>query len=126
VAASHSHPRPAPPRSVPKMRPEACLDEAQRLADRGALAEAAQFCRSHLKEFGPSPQAYYLLGLVQDADGKRSEAAAAYRRALYLNPNHHDTLVHLALLLEHQNDLVGAKVLYDRARRTASERTRER
>ena len=125
-AASHSHPLPALPQPVPQARPEARLDEAQRLADRGALTEAAEFCRSHLREFGPSARAYYLLGLVQDADGKRSEAAAAYRRALYLDPNHDETLVHLALLLEQQHDPAGAKVLYDRARRAASERMSER
>ena len=39
----------------------------------------------------------------------KREAAEAYRKALYLDPNHHEALVHLALLLAKQGDRAGAR-----------------
>ena len=42
---------------------------------------------------------------------------AYYRKALYLDPNHYDTQIHLALLMEKQGDPAGAQVLRNRARR---------
>jgi chemotaxis protein methyltransferase WspC len=45
-----------------------------------------------------SAQGYYLLGLVQDALGDRVSAIANYRKALYLEPHHTESLVHLAAL----------------------------
>jgi chemotaxis protein methyltransferase WspC len=95
--------------------PDPGMVDAQRLADQGRLAEAALCCEAYVREHGPSPQAFYLLGLMQDAAGNRPEAANFYRKALYLDPNHHETVVHLALLLEKQGDTAGAKILNDRA-----------
>ena len=57
------------------------------------------------------------MGLVRDATGNHSEAATYYRKALYLEPNHYDAQIHLALLLEKQGDLPGAQVLRNRSRR---------
>lgn len=95
------------------------LDEIQRLADNGRLAEAEQCCENHLNTGSPSPRAYYLLGLVRDATGNAPGAIEAYRKVLYLDPNHYETLIHLALLLEAQGDDRGARVLNDRAHRLA-------
>ena len=55
--------------------------------------------------------------MIREATGNHPEAAAYYRRALYLNPNHREALAHLALLLERQGDSSGARLLHDRARR---------
>ena len=64
-------------------------------------------CEEHLRRRGPSATAFYLLGLVRDATGNHAEAAAYYRKALYLDPNHYDALIHLALLMEKQGDAAG-------------------
>jgi chemotaxis protein methyltransferase WspC len=93
------------------------LDAAARLADQGRLAEAAKQCENFLRAHGPSEKAYYLLGLVRDSLGRTAEAVGFYRKALYLNPRHHDALLHLALLLEKQGDTNGSRVLNDRAAR---------
>ncbi len=100
------------------------LEEAQRLADRGLLAQAAKYCENHIRSDGASPQAYYLLGLILDASGMQSRAVDAYRKAIYLNPNHYEALVHLALLLEGQHDVAGAKALNVRAQRLAAKEGR--
>lgn len=91
------------------------LDEAARLADEGRLDAAAERCQHYIKTQGPSSQAHYLLGLASDAAGRAEEAAQHYRKALYLEPGHHDTLVHLALLLETMGDTRGARQLQARA-----------
>jgi chemotaxis protein methyltransferase WspC len=54
---------------------------------------------------------------VRDAMGDLQRAAECYRKVLYLEPNHSDALIHLALLSEKQGDTAGALRLRDRARR---------
>lgn len=93
------------------------LDEAARHADQGRFAEAASCCEEHLRRHGPSAKAFYLLGLVRDADGNPTDASINYRKALYLDPDHHETLVHLAFLVEQQGNGAAAQVLRNRARR---------
>jgi chemotaxis protein methyltransferase WspC len=93
------------------------MEEIRRIADRGQLAEAALHCEKHLRDGGVSPEVLHLLGLIRDATGNRPEAAEYYRKTLYLDPNHQEALVHLALLLDKQGDTAGAKVLNDRADR---------
>jgi chemotaxis protein methyltransferase WspC len=93
------------------------LEEAARLADEGRLIEAAKRCEADLEAHGPSARAFYLLALMRDAIGNQPEAAEFYRKTLYLDPNHHEALVHFSVLLEKQGDKARAKVLDDRARR---------
>jgi chemotaxis protein methyltransferase WspC len=95
------------------------LDEGSRLADQGRFIEAARCCEEHLKEHGPSAQVFHLLGLVRDAVGRHADAAEYYRKALYLDPEHQETLLHFALLMESQNNAVEAQRLRTRARRLA-------
>ena len=102
-------PSPAQPRSA--------LDAGLRLADQGRFREASSCYEQHVREHGPSAEAYHLMGLVQDAGGNQSVAAECYRKALYLDPQHHDTLIHLALLVEEQGHAVQGQVLRDRAQR---------
>jgi len=102
---------------VPPSPIHVSLDEAALFADQGKLAEAAQRCEAYLQAHGPSAQAYYLLGLVRDAEDQSTEAIGFYRKALYLEPAHQETLAHLALLLEKHGDKTGARVLHNRMRR---------
>jgi chemotaxis protein methyltransferase WspC len=109
----------APPISLPtttiSIIPD--LERASLLADSGQFREAAELCEAHLKLTGPTPRAFYLLGLVGDASGDDKRAAECYRKVLYLEPGHTEALFHLALLLEQQGDAPGAERLRMRARR---------
>lgn len=93
------------------------IDRARRLADQGHLAEAAAHCEAHLRQHGPSAEVFHLLGLVRDASGNAEDAAEQYRKALYLEPDHHEALIHLALLLRKRGDEAGAQRLQRRASR---------
>jgi chemotaxis protein methyltransferase WspC len=100
--------------SSPPVQPD--LGQARRLADAGELTEAAAICEAYLRRTEPSAQAYYLLGLVRDARGDPS-AIECYRKALYLEPNHYETLVQLAVLAHKNGDSAGALHLQRRAER---------
>lgn len=101
----------APPHSAPD------LSKAVRLADEGRLDEVAAICHAAIKQGGASAEAFYLLGIVSDAAGRADEAATHYRKALYLNPQHHDALLHYSLLTAKRGDATAAQVLRERARR---------
>jgi len=105
-------------RSVPRAPSD--LDAARQLADAGHLKEAATVCQAHLRNQGPSAQAYYLLGLVRDASGD-PQAIEYYRKALYLEPNHYETLLQMSLLLEKTGDAAGARLFKRRATRAAND-----
>ena len=112
---------PPAPRPV-AARPVCDIAEAARLADQGRLTEAARLCEEHIRVHGATAQALYLMGLIRDAAGDPREAAQYYRKVLYLDRNHDDALIHLALLVEKQGDLVAARRLRDRTRRHATDK----
>jgi chemotaxis protein methyltransferase WspC len=101
-------------RSSPFLQPD--LETARRLADAGRLNEAAEICEAHLRQSRVSAQAYYLLGLVRDAGGDAS-AMDCYRKALYLEPDHYESLLHMALLLQKHGDPARARAFRSRAQR---------
>lgn len=98
------------------------LDAARQLADAGRLAEAVAICEAHLRKEGPSAQAYCLMGILHDASGD-PKASDYYRKALYLEPNHYETLLHLSLLLEKNGDNAGARAFKRRAERVQQKPT---
>ena len=98
------------------------IEQASLLADQGRLVEAAKCCEEHLRTHGPSPEAFHLMSLIRAAAGNLAESAEYCRKTLYLDPNHTQSLVDLALLLEKQGDKAGAKVMGDRALRAAHRR----
>lgn len=123
-------PRPAPPKPAP-LRPRLvaraeepvvapsgdALAEIARLANSGLATEARQRCEALLADKGPNAEAFYWLGLLADAQGHGSEAQGFYRKALYLQPDHQESLQHLAALLAAQGDAAGARRLQERAAR---------
>jgi chemotaxis protein methyltransferase WspC len=92
------------------------LERARGLADAGQLAEASALCERHLREKGASAQAYFLIALIRDAAGDTS-ATEFYRKAIYLDPNHYESLMHLALSLEKNGEKIRARTYRNRAQR---------
>jgi chemotaxis protein methyltransferase WspC len=93
------------------------MDEAVALANQGRLADAEILCEEQMRQHGPSAPLFHLMGLLCSASGRTSAADRYYRKALYLDQNHHESLLHLALLLEQQGDERGAMLLRSRAQR---------
>ncbi|MBE0545584.1 MAG: hypothetical protein IH623_29965 [Verrucomicrobia bacterium] len=89
---------------------------ARELADAGRHEDAVALCETHLRQQGPSAEAYYLLGLIGEARGE-TQAINYYRKALYLAPNHYEALRQISLLLEKNGDRDGARNFRHRAER---------
>ena len=67
-----------------------------------------------------SADAFCRLGIEREAQGSADEAEASFRKALYLDPQHHEAVTHLARLVERRGADAEAKVLWSRARRLAA------
>lgn len=80
------------------------IEEAFRLADKGAHAETVALCERLLKENVVSAELYYLLGKTVDVMGDRYLADEYLRKALYLDPGFYDVLIYLAELSEGLGD----------------------
>ncbi len=93
------------------------LQILRKLADEGRLDEAASWCKTYLDQQPTSAQAYLLLGEVYQAKGDNEQAEQCYQKAIYLEPNYYEALIHLTLLKEHRGDRVGAAVLHQRIQR---------
>ncbi|WP_426112131.1 CheR family methyltransferase [Pseudomonas sp. DSP3-2-2] len=87
------------------------------LANEGRSAEARAACERFLQHHEPVAQIFYWLGLLSEVEGKAALAQGFYRKALYLQPQHAETLAQLAALLEAQGDSSGARRLQERAAR---------
>lgn len=116
--------RPAPVREHQGEQPGELLASIARLANAGASEQARAECQRYLAQFPPSAQVYYWLGLLSDTEGDAQQALSHYRKALYLEPQHPEALVHLAALLAAQGDLAGARRLQERAARAGRESER--
>ncbi|WP_213778345.1 CheR family methyltransferase [Caballeronia sp. dw_276] len=114
VPAARSDPQ-APASPAPGH--QGTLLQAHSLANSGSLPEAAAAARAYLAANPSSADAYYLLGVIADAQGAQTEARGHYKRALYLDPEHGEALTHLAAVLGLEGDRTGAQLLLARAAR---------
>ncbi|MDH0646645.1 chemotaxis protein CheR [Pseudomonas sp. GD03858] len=120
-------PRPNP---VPPPRPALQDSEAQLLAaiarhaNAGDSEQARAGCECYLRQYAPKAQIYYWLGLLCDMQADAAQAITHYRKALYLEPQHPEALMHLAALLASQGDEAGARRLQERAARAGRESER--
>lgn len=93
------------------------IEQARQLANQGKLVEALKCCEQNLRSQAASAETFHLIGLLHDAAGRVREAAEHYRKALYLDPQHREALVHLAVTLQKSGDAPGAQRLLERANR---------
>jgi chemotaxis protein methyltransferase WspC len=103
-------------RAVGKPAPLDTIDALRTLADRGELGVARTRCEALIKAT-PTAPAYALLGVVCQAGGDIAAAQHAFERALYLEPAHYESLVHLSLIHERAGQRELASALRKRAER---------
>ncbi|NYH17806.1 CheR family methyltransferase [Paraburkholderia bryophila] len=118
ITSSPTHNVLPPAVTAPTNAARDSLDAAHALANAGRLAEAATAINVYLEQHAPHADAFYLLGVLADANGETNLARGQYRKALYLDPQHTEALAHLATLLELEGDRNGARLLMQRASRT--------
>jgi chemotaxis protein methyltransferase WspC len=87
------------------------------LANEGRSNEAKAGCEQYLKRHEPAAPVFYWLGLLSEVAGDTGAAQGFYRKALYLEPQHLETLAQMSALLAAQGDSAGAQRLQARAAR---------
>ena len=105
--------RPADPAAgLPQPRPEvaetglkAVLAEAGTLANAGRLAEALEACERARQTLGPSPELFFLMGMLHQAAGDLDRAEGCLHKTLYLDGTHDEALLALALIATQRGDL---------------------
>jgi len=102
--------------------PVQLLEQANRLANEGAVDEARQACRACLALAPDSAEAHFLLGLLSEQRQEDRDAEECLRRAVYLDPDHYEALCHLALLADRQGNDAAARAYRQRAARVYERR----
>ena len=121
---------PPPPPAVPGSSVNAAADfqslltEVRRLSNQGRLPEAASLCRRLIAGKPHHVESQFLMGLISEAGDDHRSAEQHYLKALYLDPGHMETLVHLALFYEHQGRKEQAKLYRDRLTRNTAAKER--
>lgn len=122
--AAGPHP-PEPPRRAgwaPDPDAEDPVAGALRRANAGDLAGALARLEHARATCPPSPALFCALAAVLGASGRDAEVEGALTRALYLDPDHYEALVHLALVVEARGDLAHGRRLRARAARARAQR----
>ena len=88
---------------------DAALDQAEQLADQGDMESAERLCREYLAGHRPNARAWCLLGVVLQATGRTDEARPCFERAIYLEPDHLESLTHLMLAARVTGDFNAAE-----------------
>lgn len=104
----------------------ALLDTIGKLANEGKTAEAKTAAERYLQQHEPVAAVFYWLGLLSEVAGDAVQALGFYRKALYLQPQHPETLAQMAALLASQGDVAGARRLQERAARGVNKEGRNR
>lgn len=93
------------------------LATAKELANKGELKEAEAVCRSYLATHHMDAEGHFLLGAIRHARGDEQEAEECFNKTVYLEPQHEDALMYLALLAEKRGDKEQASQLRKRLKR---------
>ena len=107
---------PASPLAPAEIPVEELIAEANAQADRGRLDEAERLCRAALARNASCARAHFIMGLIGEARGDNAGAEESFRRALYLERDFADAIIHLAALKEQSGDGAAAELLRRRAR----------
>jgi chemotaxis protein methyltransferase WspC len=106
--------------------PPVSIGEAGQLADRGKLEAATAICKRLLAEGAQDPNVYSLLGMISESGGKLEAAEDLFRKALFLDPHHYQSLLHMSLLCERHGDIDGFRLYRARAGRVLSRQEGDR
>lgn len=114
-------PVPMPEELPPALERDQLLNTARQLADQGAFEGAWSLCKKLLTQ-GADADTYYLEGIINAARDRLDRAEESFRRALYIDPAHYESLVQMSLLCERQGEPARAALFRNRAVRVACHR----
>ena len=88
-----------PPLSLPEV-----LHEAGLLANALRSSDALAFCETQQKALGPSPELFFLMGMLHQSGGDLDRAEGCFHKTLYLDASHEEALLSLALIAAQRGD----------------------
>jgi chemotaxis protein methyltransferase WspC len=80
------------------------LRTAQELADAGRRVEALEACIRYQQTAGPSARLFFLMGMLYQATGDLERAEAFLHKTLYMDPDHDEAILSLALVAMQRGD----------------------
>lgn len=87
-----------PPANAPTYVLEDVLREAESLANARRLAEALDLCERARRALPPSPELFFLMGMLHQSTGDLDRAEGCLHKTLYLDADHEEALLALALI----------------------------
>jgi len=107
-----------PPEKSTMTKPD--LEMAKKAANSGALDNALKMCLE-IESCNATSNSYALCGSILTAMNRLQDAEKKFRKAIFLDPHHHDSLLQLALLMEKKGDMKNATLLKKRAHKYQAE-----
>ena len=107
------------PASVPET-----LSAANALANARRFTEAVALCEGYLQANGPSPELYFMAGMIHQTSGNLDGAEDCFHKTLYLDGTHEDALLALSLLAESRGQEEQAEQYRRSARRVVERKGR--
>ncbi|KEI72280.1 hypothetical protein GV64_17465 [Endozoicomonas elysicola] len=84
---------------------DAMLEAIEELVDCGKLSKARESCQQLMQHSPEDTGAQFMMGIISEAEGEWDAASNYFRKVLYLNPEHHEALLHSAMVCERQGEM---------------------
>ncbi|MGI9177710.1 MAG: CheR family methyltransferase [Pirellulales bacterium] len=102
TAPSGRIPTTSPAPSVPSLQD--VLEQAGALANARRHLEALELCERSRTALAPSPELFFLMGMLHQSLGDGDRAEGCFHKTLYLDATHEEALLSLALLARQRGD----------------------
>ena len=113
--------RPSTPGDLtPAVGLEQVLREAGRLANEGRLVEALELCERQRTSLPPAPELFFLMGMLHQSAGDADRAEGCFHKTLYLDADHEEAHLALALVARQRGDAAMAEKYRQSAARVAA------
>ncbi len=91
---------------------------AKNLANQGKFDEAENYCLLNVAKQEDNFELFFILGLINSSKNNINQAIEFYNKAIYLNPNHYESLFNLSLLFESLKQYEKSEIFRKRAIRS--------
>jgi chemotaxis protein methyltransferase WspC len=121
-AGQERRPVVAPPPAAVEL--ENVLSEAGRLANAGRFADALEVCERSRGRLTPAPELFFLMGMLHQSSGDLDRAEGCFHKTLYLDADHEEALLALALVARQRGDAAMAEKYRQSAARALARKER--
>ncbi len=88
---------------------------AKMLANEEKFDESENYCLLFMSKEQANYELFYILGLINSCKNNIDKAIEFYNKAIYLNPNHYESLFNLSLIFESTGQIEKSEIFRQRA-----------